>query len=56
MTATTGHPTELVAWRGFSGTAWRSAVDVRAFIQANYTPHEGGAEFLADLTERTAAV
>ncbi|MFD1546051.1 formate C-acetyltransferase [Nonomuraea guangzhouensis] len=56
MTATTDHPTELGAWRGFSGTAWRSAVDVRAFIQANYTPYEGGAEFLAGPTERTAAV
>ncbi|MFC5822153.1 formate C-acetyltransferase [Nonomuraea harbinensis] len=44
------------AWRGFQGTAWRDQVDVRAFIQANYTPYAGDAGFLSGPTERTRAV
>ncbi|MGP3919028.1 formate C-acetyltransferase [Nonomuraea sp. 10N515B] len=53
MTATTF---ELGAWRGFHGTAWQSTVDVRAFIQANYTPYEGDDGFLALATDRTRMV
>ncbi len=44
------------AWRGFRGADWRSGVDVRAFIQANYTPYEGDDRFLTGPTERTRAV
>ena len=44
------------AWRGFVGTAWRERVDVRDFIQANYTPYEGDATFLTGPTDRTRAV
>ncbi|MGW2772047.1 formate C-acetyltransferase [Streptomyces olivaceoviridis] len=44
------------AWRGFAGRGWREGIDVRAFIQANYTPYEGGPEFLTGPTERTLAV
>ncbi|XUL91736.1 formate C-acetyltransferase [Streptomyces galilaeus] len=44
------------AWRGFAGTSWRERVDVRDFIQANYTPYEGDATFLAGATDRTRAV
>ena len=33
--------------------AWQTAVDVRDFIQKNYTPYEGDASFLAGATERT---
>ena len=44
------------AWRGFTGTAWRERIDVRDFIQANYTPYEGDGSFLAGPTARTAAV
>ncbi|MGW7482169.1 formate C-acetyltransferase [Nonomuraea muscovyensis] len=47
---------EVDAWRGFQGADWRSTIDVRAFIQANYTPYEGDASFLAGPTERTRAV
>ncbi|MFI7444736.1 formate C-acetyltransferase [Nonomuraea indica] len=47
---------EVGAWRGFQGADWRSTIDVRAFIQANYTPYEGDASFLAGPTERTRAV
>ncbi|MFC7263364.1 formate C-acetyltransferase [Streptomyces lutosisoli] len=46
----------LEAWRGFAGTQWRERVDVRDFIQANYTPYEGDAAFLAGPTDRTRAV
>ncbi|MEV0938671.1 formate C-acetyltransferase [Streptomyces phaeochromogenes] len=44
------------AWRGFTGGHWRDHVDVRDFIQANYTPYEGDAAFLAGPTERTRTV
>ncbi|MGW0835080.1 formate C-acetyltransferase [Streptomyces prunicolor] len=44
------------AWREFAGTGWRDHVDVRDFIQANYTPYEGDATFLAGPTDRTRAV
>jgi formate C-acetyltransferase len=44
------------AWRGFAGQEWREQIDVRGFIQANYTPYEGGAVFLAGPTTRTRAV
>ncbi|MEU8107829.1 formate C-acetyltransferase [Nonomuraea muscovyensis] len=47
---------EVDAWRGFQGADWRATIDVRAFIQANYTPYEGDASFLAGPTERTRAV
>ncbi len=40
-------------WRGFAGTSWRDRVDVRAFIQDNYTPYAGDASFLTGPTERT---
>ncbi len=29
------------AWQGFRGTAWQTQIDVRDFIQHNYTPYEG---------------
>ncbi|MFI0966293.1 formate C-acetyltransferase [Streptomyces sp. NPDC021080] len=44
------------AWQGFAGTAWRERIDVRDFIQANYTPYEGDAAFLTGPTERTRTV
>jgi formate C-acetyltransferase len=40
-------------WAGFTGGRWRDAVDVRDFIQANYTPYTGGGAFLAGPTART---
>ncbi|CAH2603283.1 pyruvate formate-lyase [Rhodovastum atsumiense] len=43
-------------WRDFAGEGWRERVDVRAFIQANYTPYAGDDSFLAGPTERTLAV
>ena len=41
------------AWRGFKGEEWKSTINVRDFIQNNYTPYEGDEAFLAGPTERT---
>ena len=41
------------AWRGFKGTHWLDDVNVRDFIQNNYTPYDGDESFLADPTEAT---
>ena len=41
------------AWEGFVGGNWETNVDVRDFIQKNYTPYEGDASFLAPATEAT---
>ncbi len=44
------------AWDGFQHDRWREAIDVRDFIQHNYTPYSGDAAFLAGPTERTTAL
>jgi formate C-acetyltransferase len=41
------------AWLGFRGRRWREEIDVRSFVQDNYAPYAGGADFLAGPTERT---
>ena len=41
------------AWRGFKGTHWLDDVNVRDFIQNNYTPYDGDESFLADPTDAT---
>lgn len=41
------------AWRDFDDGSWQAAIDVRDFIQRNYTPYAGDAAFLAPATERT---
>ena len=40
-------------WTGFKGKNWQESVDVRDFIQCNYTPYEGDASFLEGPTEAT---
>lgn len=40
-------------WRGFTGTKWLDEVNMREFIQSNYTGYDGDAEFLANPTEAT---
>lgn len=40
-------------WAGFKGRNWTHSVDVRSFIQDNYTPYEGDDSFLAGPTEAT---
>ena len=40
-------------WRGFAEGQWTSEVDLRDFIQKNYTPYNGAEDFLAGPTEAT---
>ena len=40
-------------WHGFSGSLWKEEVNVRDFIQTNYTPYDGDECFLAGPTEAT---
>ena len=40
-------------WAGFKGKEWVNSVDVRSFIQENYTPYEGDESFLEGPTEAT---
>lgn len=40
-------------WRGFTGTHWVDDVNVRDFIQHNYTPYDGDESFLAEPTQAT---
>ncbi|WP_303753357.1 hypothetical protein, partial [Enterococcus sp. S86.2] len=41
------------AWQGFKGKQWQGEINVRDFIQANYTQFDGTDEFLAGPTEAT---
>lgn len=41
------------AWRKYTGTKWRTDIDVRDFIQHNYTPYEGNEDFLEGPTSAT---
>ena len=41
------------AWNGFVGGDWENKIDVREFIQKNYTPYEGDESFLKGPTKRT---
>ena len=41
------------AWEGFTRGDWCNGIDVRDFIQKNYTPYEGDDSFLVKPTERT---
>lgn len=40
-------------WNGFTGGNWEKFVDVRDFIQKNYTPYEGDDSFLCGPTQNT---
>ncbi|KER03869.1 formate C-acetyltransferase [Photorhabdus temperata] len=42
-----------VAWQGFNQGDWQNEVNVRDFIQKNYTPYEGDESFLAGSTKAT---
>ncbi|WP_071432554.1 formate C-acetyltransferase [Angelakisella massiliensis] len=43
-------------WNGFRPGRWQQTIDVRDFIQRNYTPYTGDESFLAPATERTQAL
>lgn len=40
-------------WNGFEKGDWQDEINVRDFIQHNYTPYEGNSDFLANPTEKT---
>ncbi len=40
-------------WNGFVEGDWKTEINVRDFIQKNYTPYEGDESFLAEPTEKT---
>jgi formate C-acetyltransferase len=44
------------AWAGFRTNEWQNTIDVRDFIQHNYTPYEGDESFLAQATPATTAL
>ncbi len=44
------------AWKGFRTGEWRHLVNVRNFIQKNYTPYQGDDSFLAPISPKTAKV
>jgi formate C-acetyltransferase len=43
-------------WRGFQPGLWQKEINVRDFIQQNYSPYEGDESFLATATERTRKI
>ena len=44
---------EMKEWDGFEGRLWKEEINVRQFIQDNYTPYDGNEDFLAGPTEAT---
>ena len=40
-------------WNGFKGEDWKQEINVRDFIQNNYTPYDGDSNFLEKTTEKT---
>ena len=44
------------AWNNFNGGNWENEINVRDFIQKNYTPYDGDGAFLAPATARTTAL
>ncbi len=45
--------TDFKAWEGFDGRIWKLEVNVRDFIQKNYTPYDGDSSFLEGPTDAT---
>jgi formate C-acetyltransferase len=60
MTATASNLTTTgpaaSAWDGFRGALWQREINVRAFIQLNYTPYDGDESFLEPATARTKKI
>ena len=44
---------EKTEWKGFNGRLWKEEINVRQFIQDNYTPYDGDEKFLAEPTQAT---
>src|ERR1043165_10046602 len=49
-------PDTKEAWRDFKPGLWQRDINVRWFLQSNYTPYEGDDSFLAPATERTKSI
>jgi len=49
-------PDTKEAWRGFKPGLWQRDINVRWFLQQNYTPYDGDGSFLAPATERTKGI
>jgi formate C-acetyltransferase len=45
-----------VPWEGFQGVLWQKEINIRAFIQLNYTPYDGDEAFLSPATARTKKI
>ncbi len=45
---------EHINWNGFKGSLWKEEINVRDFIQNNYSPYLGDDSFLQGATERTS--
>ena len=56
MTTATEQSVQFEAWKGFEPGPWTENIDVRDFIQRNYTPYDGDSSFLAGPTEKTKNV
>jgi len=54
--AAPAEPDTKEAWRGFKPGLWQRDINVRWFLQQNYTPYDGDASFLAPATERTTRI
>lgn len=54
--AATTQPDTKEAWRGFKPGLWQRDINVRWFLQQNYTPYDGDDSFLAPATERTEGI
>ena len=49
-------PSPAAPWDGFVPGPWQERIDVRDFVQRNYTPYTGDASFLAGPTSKTLRV
>lgn len=45
--------TQFEQWQGFEGRLWQEEINVRDFVQKNYTPYDGDESFLEKPTEAT---
>ena len=54
--AATIEPDTKEAWRAFKPGLWQRDINVRWFLQQNYTPYDGDGSFLAPATERTKGI
>src|SRR6201997_4425743 len=54
--AAPAEPDTKEAWRGFKPGLWQRDINVRWFLQQNYTPYDGDDSFLALATERTKRI